>query len=71
MHPLRTHLRETGQTLEAFAVKVGTSAPSLSRILTGKQTPSLALVGRILRAAGGKLTADDFLPGQSSTGEAA
>lgn len=62
MHPLRTHLRDTGQTLEAFAAKVGSSAPSLSRIINGKQSPSLSLVGRILAAAGGKLSANDFLP---------
>lgn len=62
MHPLRIHLKKTGQTLEAFAARVGSSAPSLSRILNGKQSPSLALVGRILAETGDALSANDFLP---------
>ena len=70
MHPLRNYLDQTGQTLEAFGERAGLSAPSLSRIISRKQVPSLEAVARIIRATGGNLTADHFLatpPSRSRT----
>ena len=61
-HPLRTYRHKTGLSLDALASRVNTTKTSLSRIERGVQTPSLALVLRLVRESGGLLRADDFLP---------
>lgn len=65
-HPLRTYRQKTDISLAKLAEKVGTTRASLSRIECGRQTPSLDLVSRIIKATGGKLKADDFLPRRSA-----
>jgi DNA-binding transcriptional regulator YiaG len=44
-------LRESGLSRAAFAAGIGTSAPRLSTYLTGKVTPSAALLVRMRRLA--------------------
>jgi predicted transcriptional regulator len=61
-HPLRQFRERRGVSLDHLAQMVGTSKASLSRIETGGQTPSLALVGSLISASGGELSANDFLP---------
>jgi len=49
----------------ALAVAAGTTRQTIHRIEAGEQTPSLDLVGRLLRVArenGVGLDANDFLP---------
>lgn len=60
-HPLRTYRKDKGISLEAIAAKAKVTRTSLSRIERGLQTPSLDLVGRIITATDGALSADDFL----------
>jgi transcriptional regulator with XRE-family HTH domain len=62
-HPLRRFRENNALTLEALAELAGISAPSLSRIETWQQTPSLALVSRLIKVSNGELSADDFLQG--------
>lgn len=47
--------------MEAFGALSGLSAPSLSRIMSRKQVPSLEAVARIIKATKGELGADHFL----------
>ena len=60
-HPLRIYRKGAKLTLEAFAAKVETTAPTLSRIETWQAEPSLSLIKRIIKVSRGKLRADDFL----------
>jgi DNA-binding XRE family transcriptional regulator len=60
-HPLTAVRKDRDVTLGALAASVKTSKASLSRIEAGKQTPSMRLVERIVKWAGGKLSADDFM----------
>lgn len=59
-HPLRRYRRDAGLTLEALSARLGISKASLSRVETGRQTPSLALLQRITAATDGAVTANDF-----------
>jgi transcriptional regulator with XRE-family HTH domain len=60
-HPLRSYRERAGISLDELASRAGTSKASLSRIETRVQVPSLGLVERIISAAGGELTANDFV----------
>jgi DNA-binding XRE family transcriptional regulator len=60
-HPLREYRDQHEITLQDMARKADTTAGSLSRIETWQQTPSLALVARLIKASRGALSADDFL----------
>lgn len=70
-HPLEAYLARKGMSLRALADMAGTTATSLSRIINEQQTPSLGLVGRLIDATGGELTADDFLPKRQESEAAA
>ena len=64
-HPLATFRQKSGLSKEALAKRVGTTRQSIHRIEAGKQTPSLALVSRLIEIAKEEsrdLRADDFLP---------
>lgn len=61
-HPLIDFRKKNGLSRRAMAERVHTSRQTIHRIEKGDQTPSLALVGRIINATGGELRADDFLP---------
>lgn len=60
-HPLRQYRERNDVTLEALALQADISAPSLSRIETWQQTPSLATIARLIMASGGELCANDFM----------
>ena len=47
--------------MDALAAAVGVSKATISRIESGEQDPSLALIRRLVAYAGGTLSADDFL----------
>ena len=47
-----------------FAVRLGTPASTVTRLLTGERSPGLDLLAKIKAATGGKVTPDDFLPDQ-------
>lgn len=59
-HPLRSYRERAGLSLDELALLVDASKASLSRIETRAQVPSLGLVERIVKAAGGELSANDF-----------
>jgi transcriptional regulator with XRE-family HTH domain len=59
-HPLRKYRERNEITLQELALKAGTSVPSLCRIERRQQTPSLALVARLIKACKGAVTAHDF-----------
>ena len=61
-HPLTQFRAETGLSMDELAKAAQTTRQSIFRIEKGGQTPSLGLVGRLIEASGGKLSADDFLP---------
>lgn len=62
-HPLREWRLRNGQSLDELSVMVGgITKASLSRIETGAQNPSLDLIGRIIAATNGEVSANDFLP---------
>jgi transcriptional regulator with XRE-family HTH domain len=65
-HPLKLWREKRGLTLDELAERVGSSKATLSRIESGKQTPSLGLIGRLKEATNGEVTADDFLAGVAS-----
>ena len=62
IHPLREWRLRNGQSLdELSAIVGGITKASLSRIETGEQNPSLDLIGRIVTATNGEVSANDFL----------
>lgn len=62
MHPMKKYLQDQGLTLKGFARRVGTSPVYLSHIMAGRSTPSLRFAARLVAAANGNLTYEDFLP---------
>lgn len=59
-------MTETGATDEAFAVMVGVSRPTISRIRKGKRQPSLDVMRAIWEATAGAVTANDFVHGEAA-----
>ncbi len=60
-HPLRRYRASHGITIEALAASLDTSKATVSRLETGRQSPSMDLLRRIHTATGGEVTANDFL----------
>jgi len=60
-HPLKEYMRAHDENLESMALRVGTSAQSLSRICRGKQKPSVDMIKAIVAATAGEVTADDLV----------
>lgn len=58
-HPLKRWLRDKGEKQEDFAVRVRTSAASISRVVNG-MAPGPALARRIVQATGGEVTFNDI-----------
>lgn len=52
---LRNALKKAGISQRELAERAGTAHPSVNRILSGKQTPTLDLADRLADAAGVKL----------------
>lgn len=68
-HPLLDFRMKKGLSRRALAALVRTSRQTIHRIENGAQTPSLALVGRLVDKADGELRADDFLPPAATVGD--
>jgi DNA-binding XRE family transcriptional regulator len=60
VHRLRVFRQQQKISAAALATTVGATKASICRIEQGKQTPSLDLMFRLVDAANGFLTADDF-----------
>lgn len=60
-----------GLSQAQFAAIAGVRQSTVSRWETGELSPSIREVGRIVRAAGGKVSADDFLDCAGDVTEAA
>ena len=65
MSKLRAYRERHGLSQDDLAKTVGVKKAAISRIEQGKRTPSMGLVARIVEAAGGELSANDFLPAKS------
>ncbi|WP_395674724.1 helix-turn-helix transcriptional regulator [Inquilinus sp.] len=59
-HALRLYRRSTGLSLQTLASRIGISTASLSRIETGKQTPSVPTLLKIVDETAGAVTVSDF-----------
>lgn len=70
-HALKTYRTANRISAQQLAETVGTTRQTIHRIEAFKVSPSLELVGRIVRATGGEIRADDFLPRFEVAGEAA
>jgi DNA-binding XRE family transcriptional regulator len=60
-HPLRIWRLANDFTVAGLGALAGLSSATVSRIENGRQTPSLAMVKRLIKASGGALAAGDFL----------
>jgi transcriptional regulator with XRE-family HTH domain len=58
---LKQHLSDTGETVAAFAGRVGVDVKTLYRYLSGERFPTPENLRRIREATGGGVTADDFV----------
>ena len=67
VHPLSQYLDKTSVTRTGLAKLAKTSRQTIHRIERWEQSPSLDLVGRIIKATGDELSADDFLPPQQES----
>ena len=45
-----------------FAMTMGVPPSTIMRLLKGERSPSLVLLDKIMRATGGAVTPNDFLP---------
>jgi DNA-binding XRE family transcriptional regulator len=63
MHPLKTYLRDVGETIQAFGARVSASRQTLYRIIGGSQAPKPALARRIVEATGGAVTFEALYQG--------
>lgn len=60
-HPLRIYRRQRGLTLDAFAAAAETTGATLSRVEKGLLKPGFGLLGRLVAATAGVVTADAIL----------
>ena len=61
MHPLEAYLGKRRETLSSLATRAGTTSASLSRIIRYRQTPSVALIRRLVEATYGEVSAADLV----------
>lgn len=59
--PLGDWIAANCLTLGAFAAQIGSTQVSMSRICSGKQEPSVALIRKIVIATGGEVSADALI----------
>lgn len=64
VHPLRTFRMQRRLSLESVASAVKVSKATISRIETGRQTPTLGVIERLIEFSEGALSADSFLAGR-------
>jgi len=60
-HPLARYRRRHKLTLANFAMQVGTTQGTLSRIETGAREPTAGMLRLIVAATGGEVTADEII----------
>lgn len=60
-HALTKYREDAGLSKAKLAALAGTTRQTIHRIEAGEQTPSLALVRRLLNVTGRKVRADDFM----------
>lgn len=61
MDALSLFLNATGERLSAFAVRIGRSPSTLSRVLSGQRDPSVDLARDVEAGTGGRVTKLQFL----------
>jgi DNA-binding XRE family transcriptional regulator len=61
-HPLTKFREKTGLSMDQVAKAASTSRQTIHRIENWGQSPSLALVARLIAASDNRLRADDFMP---------
>lgn len=61
METLTAYLRDRGEKLSAFAIRIGRSPSTLSRALAGMRDPSVDLARDVERGTGGAVTQVAFL----------
>ena len=57
---LEAYLKETGESREEFAKRIGVSAETIRRYLTSERRPDRERMEKIALATGCKVTANDF-----------
>lgn len=60
-HALKQFRTRNGLSVEEFAKRAGTTRQTIHRIECGKQSPSMAMVSRLIAATGGAVGADAFV----------
>lgn len=63
---LQTYLKTAGLTQTEFAVRVGTTHATISRLITGASLPSLKMATRIERVSGGMVKANSWVPSEQA-----
>lgn len=58
---LDQHLKKTGESTRAFAIRMRCAASTISRIRRGQQEPLLALANKIIADAKGKIRHQDLI----------
>lgn len=61
---LDEYLRDPGNTAAKLAEDAGTTGATITRLLYGDAQPSSEMIRAIVKATGGKITADDLLFGE-------
>lgn len=61
MTALTAYLADKGEKISAFAVRIGRSPSTLTRVLSGERNPSIELARDIERGTGGEISAAEFL----------
>ncbi|OYW50744.1 MAG: hypothetical protein B7Y36_18860 [Novosphingobium sp. 28-62-57] len=75
MTDLQSYLKASGEKQSSFAIRVGTTPATISRLCNGSLRPALDLAHRIETATGGEVPTEVWLSDDASTpcptGEAA
>lgn len=58
---LLDYLKEAGETVSAFATRIGEAETTIKKIAYAQRQPSLALAVKITSATGGQVTAGDMV----------
>lgn len=61
MNELLSYLASRNESLSAFAVRIGRSPSTLSRVLDGRRNPSISLAKDVEAGTSGEVTASVFL----------
>lgn len=70
MNALLRYLKSQDESLSAFAVRIGRAPSTLSRVLSGLRSPSVALARDVEQGTEGAITAHEFIAICICSGEA-